>query len=87
MSESLLSSERIELARETLIHGPPYAESSDPKALVVFDGLREMAEYAAHTSWRCEYRTRYGECHCGLDDLCDKLGIDRVPPNDPEAKG
>lgn len=49
------------------------------------DSLVAITEYAAHASWRCEYRTRYGECHCGLDELCDRLGIDRVPPNDPEA--
>lgn len=47
--------------------------------------LEAFRDYASHQSWRCDYRTRYGECMCGLDDLCDKLGIDRVPPNDPEA--
>jgi hypothetical protein len=51
----------------------------------ILDGLADITDYAAHASWRCDYRKRYGECHCGLDDLCDRLGIERVPPNDPEA--
>lgn len=46
----------------------------------------EALEYVQHFSWRCEYRTRYKECQCGLDALCDTLGLDRVPPTDPEAK-
>jgi len=49
--------------------------------------LVDLALYAQHLSWRCNYRTRYGRCTCGLDGLCDELGIDRVPPDDPEAKG
>ncbi len=49
------------------------------------DLLVSLADYIAHGSWRCDYRTRYDLCCCGLDDLCDKLGLDRVPPNDPEA--
>lgn len=45
-----------------------------------------LTEYLAHQAWRCEYRTRYQACQCGLDDLCDRLGIERVAPDDPEEK-
>jgi len=38
-------------------------------------------EFATHGSWRCNH---YDECHCGLDDLCDKLGIPRISKS-PEA--
>jgi hypothetical protein len=36
----------------------------------------ELAEFLAHDSWRCDY---YKECHCGLNDTTDKLGLPRVP--------
>lgn len=49
------------------------------------EALAALPEYASHQSWRCEYRTRYGECYCGLDDVMDALGMDRVPPDDPES--
>jgi len=35
-----------------------------------------IANYAAHDSWRCAY---YDECHCGLDERTDLLGLPRVP--------
>jgi hypothetical protein len=45
-----------------------------------FDNLRsqldDLAFYLEHSSWRCNY---YRECHCGLNDLCDKMGIPRIP--------
>ena len=33
-------------------------------------------EAAQHDSWRCR---EYQECHCGLDEACDKAGLTRVP--------
>jgi hypothetical protein len=40
---------------------------------------KELLEYLQHDSWRCGYHQK---CHCGLDLLTDKLGIERVPlPN------
>jgi hypothetical protein len=38
-----------------------------------------IAESAAHDSWRC---AAYQECHCGLDDATDRLGLLRIhcPP-------
>jgi hypothetical protein len=48
--------------------------------------LTQLAEYAEHSSWRCVYRSRYGECVCGLDDLMVKLGFPVVPVQDPERK-
>lgn len=51
------------------------------------DTLREaFEEYANHTSWRCQYRSRYGSCLCGLDDLMVSFGLATVPPDDPEAR-
>lgn len=44
-----------------------------------------LVDYIAHQSWRCDYRTRYGECCCGLDEITAALGIDPVPPDDPES--
>ncbi len=38
--------------------------------------MRDLLEYLAHDSWRCGY---YQECHCGLNDLTTKLGLDAVP--------
>ena len=54
-------------------------------AQATFVSVEDFLEYASHQAWRCDYRTRYGKCMCGLDDLCDELGIERIPPNDPEA--
>lgn len=51
-----------------------------------YDALRELGEYAEHASWRCAYRTRYKRCQCGLDDLCDRMGIPRILVIDPEEK-
>ena len=39
-----------------------------------------LLEYLHHDSWRCDY---YAKCHCGLDDLTDKLGLPRVRRTDP----
>ena len=38
--------------------------------------VRELAEYVKHDSWRCE---RYHQCHCGLDALTDRMGLERIP--------
>ncbi len=43
-------------------------------------------EYSAHQSWRCQYRSRYGKCVCGLDDFVAAYGLEPVPVDDPEAK-
>ena len=37
---------------------------------------RLVADSAQHDSWRCAY---YPECHCGLDEATDQLGLPRVP--------
>lgn len=34
-----------------------------------------LLEYVTHDSWRCAY---YQVCHCGLNDLTDKMGLPRV---------
>ena len=39
-------------------------------------GIDLLIEYLEHQSWRCSY---YSECHCGLDDATDRLGIARIP--------
>jgi hypothetical protein len=39
------------------------------------DQVYELLEYAQHDSWRCRYHQK---CHCGLDDLCEKMGIKKV---------
>lgn len=39
-------------------------------------GIDLLLEFVNHTSWRCAY---YNECHCGLDDATDRLGIPRIP--------
>jgi hypothetical protein len=51
----------------------------------VTEPLNELVEFLAHQSWRCQYRTRYGVCQCGLDDLTDRLGLPRVAVDDPES--
>ena len=49
--------------------------------------LREgLREYAQHAAWRCEYRSRYGACLCGLDDFMVGIGLEPVPVDDPEAR-
>ena len=41
------------------------------------NALQELIkESARHDSWRC---TEYQECHCGLDEATDELGIPRIP--------
>lgn len=51
------------------------------------EGLQNaLADYADHQSWRCNYRSRYGKCMCGLDELLASYGLPAVPPNDPEAE-
>lgn len=40
------------------------------------ENLPDLLEYVEHDSWRCGY---YDKCHCGLNDLTDKLGLERVP--------
>ena len=44
-----------------------------------------IREYAQHTAWRCEYRSRYGRCACGLDYELEKLGLPPIPVHDPEG--
>lgn len=39
------------------------------------DTVLDLLEYLQHDSWRCAYT---GVCHCGLDALTDKLGLERV---------
>lgn len=51
----------------------------------IFELRQAFEDYADHQSWRCVYRDRYGECQCGLDDLCKKLGLPIVEVQDPEA--
>ena len=38
--------------------------------------VMDLLDYLQHDSWRCAYT---GVCHCGLDALTDKLGLERVP--------
>lgn len=38
--------------------------------------IPDLLEYVNHDSWRCGYD---GKCVCGLNNLTDKLKIDRVP--------
>jgi len=40
--------------------------------------LRKLARFAGHTDYRCAVA-----CWCGVNDLLDKLGMDRVIPQDP----
>ena len=40
------------------------------------ENLPDLLEYVNHDSWRCGY---YDKCACGLNDLTDKLGLERVP--------
>lgn len=50
--------------------------------------LREaLEEYAEHISWRCQYRSRYGKCLCGLDETMASLGLPPVAVNDIEWAG
>ena len=44
------------------------------------EDFADLIEYLHHDSWRCDY---YAKCHCGLDDLTDKLGLPRVPRTNP----
>jgi hypothetical protein len=44
-----------------------------------------LTEYASHQAWRCDYRSRYGSCRCGLDETLKELGMEPVPVYDPEA--
>lgn len=48
--------------------------------------LDALRDYAQHASWRCEYRSRYGKCICGLDDAMERFGLPPVGVIDPEAK-
>lgn len=48
--------------------------------------LREIVEnYVEHGSWRCQYRTRYKQCCCGLDERLAALGLPPCGYDDPEA--
>jgi len=40
------------------------------------ESIQELTEYLKHDSWRCDY---YQDCHCGLNELTDKLKLQRVP--------
>lgn len=48
-------------------------------------GLAELFDYVEHGAWRCQYRSRYKSCACGLDDLLVAMGEEPLPVNDPEA--
>jgi len=37
--------------------------------------VMDLLDYLQHDSWRCGYT---GKCHCGLDALTDRLGLERV---------
>lgn len=76
--ESLYSS----LRRLTEPGRAPHGLMLEPEQLKL---LLDLCEYAQHDAWRCHYRTRYGRCVCGLDELCDQVGLERRPPNDPEG--
>lgn len=46
-----------------------------------------VQNYAGHQSWRCEYRSRYKVCCCGLDDALVMVGLvpDEIAPvSDPD---
>ena len=48
--------------------------------------LREIVEnFTEHQSWRCQYRTRYEKCLCGLDEQLAALGLPPCDFHDPEA--
>ena len=54
-----------------------YQLEAGEKAIKIIKG--DLCEYIQHDSWRCDC---YQKCHCGLDILTDKLGLERVPlPN------
>ena len=38
--------------------------------------LDSLKDYLAHDSWRCKH---YDKCHCGLDEVTDSTGLERVP--------
>lgn len=40
------------------------------------EDVLELFSYVSHDSWRCNY---YGKCHCGLDEITEKLGLEKVP--------
>jgi hypothetical protein len=55
-------------------------ETDPPKRKPLFmlsrEEMEELADYLAHDSWRCRH---YQDCHCGLDEITDKIGLDRIP--------
>lgn len=62
-------------------HNPRYVKWQDDP--VTREIILDLAEYASHSAWRCEYRTRYKKCVCGLDDLMARIGLPAVPVADP----
>ena len=65
---------------------PACAKHDREEILTALSKLRLIAvEYAEHGQWRCQYRTRYGRCLCGLDDLLADLGLPPAAFHDPEA--
>jgi len=46
------------------------------KFVAPLSDIMDLLDYVKHDSWRCGYT---GKCHCGLDDLMDKLGLERIP--------
>lgn len=89
-----MTPEREAALRETVASPPKTVHGSFAEdayrtfreLLTEIDRLREaLREYADHQSWRCQYRNRYDECQCGLDETMVSLGLDPVPVTDPEA--
>ena len=59
--------------------GPPFEIKTWQKILKPespLEQFKELIDYLKHDSWRCDY---YQECHCGLNELTDKLGLTRIP--------
>jgi len=51
-------------------------EEKEDKITLSRSDFNELREYLEHDSWRCQYHQK---CHCGLDVLTDKIGIERIP--------
>lgn len=75
-----------DLAEQTLDGTLPYEESWHENATNVVALSEIVQEYVEHGSWRCQYRTRYGSCMCGLDERLAALGLPPCGYDDPEAK-
>lgn len=74
-----------DLAEQTLDHTLPYEETwlENAKNVLALSVLVE--NYVEHGSWRCQYRTRYKQCCCGLDERLAALGLPPCAYDDPEG--